>query len=87
MFSNAKVGDRVWGFTKGWATIINTEYGGDGCIYPILVRYSNGDNECYTRCGKLYEDDIYQSLFWDEIKFDIPKKPLPKLEVDAKVLV
>ena len=32
----------------------------------------------------MYETDMYPTLFWNEIKFKVPKKPLP---LDTKVIV
>lgn len=87
MFRRAKVGDRVWSYLDGWGTIIDTSFGQEGYSFPIRVQYSDSDTECYTTCGKLYNRNINPTLFWDEIKFDIPDKPLPELEVDTKVLV
>lgn len=84
MFSNAKVGDKVWSFTKGWGTIIDTQYSTE---YPIRVQYSKNRTDHYTICGRFCNNDTNQSIFWDEIKFDVPKKTLPKLEVDTKVVV
>ena len=87
MFSNAKVGDKVWDIRIGWGTIIDNHSKGNK-DYPICVQFeATGANEYYTACGKYYSEDINPSLFWDEIKFDVPKKPLPKLEVDTKVIV
>lgn len=87
MFKNAKVGNRVWSLTNGWGTVISA-YDSSSC-FPIHVQFDgdDGDSDSYMACGKLYEDDLNPTLFWDEIKLDIPKKPLFKLEVDAKVLV
>lgn len=31
--------------------------------------------------------NINPTLFWDEVKFSIPKKPLPNLKIDTKVIV
>ena len=84
MFSNAKVGDKVWSITYGWGEIIK---GGCCTSYPLSVKFIN-DYVRYTFSGKQYQSQN-QSLFWNE--FEIPesayKKPLPKLEVDTKVLV
>ena len=87
MFSNAKIGDKVWSLTRGWGTITIDEDHGQSSDYPIHVRFDKGSNDYYTVCGKFYTHDINPSLFWDEIKLEIPKKPLHKLEVDTKVLV
>ena len=71
MFSNAKVGDRVWDYVKGWGTIIDTCY---DSVYRICVQYDKTNNsDCYTTSGKIISDAINPSLFWDEIKFEVPK--------------
>lgn len=85
MFSNAKVGDKVWSFTYGWGEV---EYIGDeDVVYPLTVNFDKG-RSVHTFSGKLFQSQN-QSLFWNE--FETPesayKKPLPKLEVDTKVLV
>jgi len=85
MFKNAKVGDRVYDyFFQEWGTIkeINTK-----SVYPILVIFNDNVEEDYKYEGKRY-DYVAQTLFWDVPKPIIPpKKPLPKLEVDTKILV
>lgn len=85
MFSNAKVGDKVWSVSYGWGEIDYIDKEGGTC--PLSVEFDREDIT-YTLSGK-EQDYENQSLFWNE--FEIPesayKKPLPKLEVDAKVLV
>ena len=74
-----KVGDRVWSIINGWGSL------------DSIDEY---DRNFYIK----YYDDSYKShslnnaekmFFWNEFK--IPKeafiKPLPKLEVDTKVIV
>ena len=73
MFKNAKVGDRVWDFSNGWGTIERTDF---DINYPILVKFDNGDNDdSFTYEG--FKNRIHKNptLFWDEIKFEIPEKP------------
>jgi hypothetical protein len=85
MFSNAKVGDKVWSVSYGWGEIHYIEK--EGGVYPLSVEFVK-DYVTYTLSGK-EQDYENQTLFWNE--FEIPesayKKPLPKLEVDTKVLV
>ena len=88
MFRNAKVGDRVWSFTHHWGTIIETDGSLDKTIdYPLLVKFDNDIVSRYTIDGKYNKDDTYPTLFWDEIKFEVPEIPfsledeLRKLEV------
>lgn len=84
MFSNAKAGDRVWSMNKGHGVIVKINTYED---YPIEVNFCTGLSDFYTVEGKDYPNDLHPTLFWDEIVFEAPKKPLPKLEVDTKVLV
>lgn len=71
MFKNAKVGDRVWFFEHGWGTIINIFYEKE---YPIIFK-SDTDKICNFRFdGRRDISDINPSLFWNEIKFEIPEK-------------
>lgn len=76
MFRNARVGDRVWSFTHHWGTIIETDGSLDKTIdYPLLVKFDNDIVSRYTIDGKYNKDDTYPTLFWDEIKYEIPEKP------------
>ena len=77
-FEDAKVGDRVWCLLHGWHPIIDTQH---NVNYPILTRKGS-----YTIDGRNYSNNG-RILFWDEVIITPPSKPLPKLEVDTKVLV
>ena len=88
MFENAKVGDRVWDIRFGWGKIIEV----DKDIldpYAIKVKFDNEEMTYYDADGYYNVNDINPTLFWNE--FEIPeevfKRPLPKLEIDTKVLV
>lgn len=73
MFRNAKIGDRVWSIRNCWGKIveINSNY-----EYPLRVDFDNCDlTNTFTMDGKEYVDDINPTLFWDEIKYEIPEKP------------
>lgn len=80
MFKDAKVGDKVWCITTGWTEIKRIT---PNSIWPIYTDC----RDKYTFEGKNQPRDLNPSLFWDEIKIEIPKNPLPKLEVDTKVVV
>ena len=84
-FSDAKVGDRVWSLTQGWGVI--TAHRTPLYQYPLTVEFENGEDERYTLWGLCDINNLNPTLFWDKIKIEIPEKPLPQLEVDAKVLV
>ena len=83
-FETAKVGDRVWSLGMGWGEIRDTSH---SARYPIHVCFQNGDYETYTLGGFYDDKDKTQYLFWDEIVIEAPVKPMPVLQVDAKVLV
>ena len=83
-FETAKVGDRVWALSFGWGTVVDiNKY---RSLYPIQVSFGL-TTYTYTTDGKSFIDHISQALFWDEVIITPPEKPLPKLEVDTKVLV
>ena len=84
-FSDAKVGDRVWSLTEGWGVIINRY--APHTTYPLNVEFKGGCRRIYTLWGLLHINDLNPTLFWDEVKVEIPEKPLPQLEVDTKVWV
>ena len=78
-FEDAKVGDKVWClYYNKWFTITNIR---KEDAYPIKTEINS-----YTLDGRLNTHSI-RMLFWDEVIIIPPEKPLPKLEVDTKVLV
>lgn len=78
-FEDAKVGDKVWClYYNKWLTITNIR---KEDAYPIKTEMNS-----YTLDGRL-NTHIIRTLFWDEVIITPPEKPLPKLEVDTKVLV
>ena len=79
-FETAQVGDRVFHYKYGWSTITNIKKESD---YPIIIDYDFS----FTYEGFADKSDSNPSIFWDEVKIVPPSKPLPKLEVDAKVIV
>ena len=82
MFKNAKVGDRAWFFEYGWGTITHVFKDSE---YPINFE-SDTKRICnFTIDGKRAVNDINPTLFWDEIKFEIPEKPF-NLEDELKKL-
>lgn len=85
MFRNVKVGDKVFDYLRqDWGAVksIGTS------LYSLEVEFNYGDTINYTLSGKLFQDYAVQTLFWDEVKPIIPpKKPLPELEIDTKVIV
>lgn len=93
-FNGIKIGDRVWSIRYGWGTVVELKL---NTLYQICVRFDNKDGyvrfdkkdgiTSFTLDGKYALEDNMPTLFWDEIKFELPQKPLPKLEVDTKVIV
>jgi hypothetical protein len=84
MFEDAKVGDRVWSMQSGWGEVVENIPLAD---YGVSVKFDNNAYGSYSVCGRFQKSDLMPTLFWNEVKFEIPKKPLPDLEVDTKVLV
>lgn len=85
-FETAKVGDKVWSMAFGWGEIERIET--SITFYPIDVYFPSViETFPYTVDGKEYPDSTYQTLFWDEVVIEAPQKPLPRPEVDTKVLV
>ena len=79
-FEDAKVGDRVFHYKYGWSTITNIK---KESAYPIIIDYDFS----FTYEGFADKSDKNRTLFWDEVVITPPEKPIPKLEVDTKVLV
>ena len=79
-FETAKVGDKVFHYRYGWSTITNIR---EESNYPITIDYDFS----FTYAGFADKSDKNRTLFWDEVVITHPEKPLPKLEIDTKVLV
>lgn len=74
MFKKAKIEERVWSFTHHWGTIIGIDDDSNESTYPLLVKFDDNIALRYTIDGKYNSDDKYPTLFWNEIKYEIPKK-------------
>jgi hypothetical protein len=83
-FETANVGDKVWSTTRGWGEIIEINYSSE---YPLYVKYDSVGYGMFTFGGHSLKTYALQSLFWDEVVIEAPVKPMPVLQVDAKVLV
>jgi hypothetical protein len=83
-FKDARIGDRVWSIVRGWGTVVRIS---NAYTYPLIVGYNDSTEGAYTFDGLANVDHINPELFWDEVKIEIPEKPLQKLEVDTKVIV
>ena len=75
MFKSAKAGDRVWSIDKGWGTVKDIFASKK---YPLTVTFKNDFICAYTLDGKNHVDDLNPTLFWNEIKFEVPSKPKQK---------
>lgn len=72
MFRNAKIGDKVWSVIDDWGTVVKVDNNN------ISVRFDRDEDywvQIFRLDGKEYEDDIYPTLYWDKVKFEMPKKP------------
>jgi hypothetical protein len=83
MFKDAKVGDKVYDITIGWGVVMLIAE--DDC--SILVKFQDKGIKRYDINGYENKSNTRSSLYWSEIEFNIPKKPLPKLEIDTPVIV
>jgi hypothetical protein len=70
-FDNAQTGDRVWAIRYGWGTINLIK---NHKIYVVFDHLNRP--RIFTSHGKFYDDDLNPTLFWDEVKIDIPQKPI-----------
>lgn len=77
-FEKAKVGDRVFSSVYGWGTIDDTNCNNN---YPIHVNFGSHYHDTYTFEGYNDKKLPYRTLFWDEIKFEIPEMPKRMVKV------
>ena len=75
MFRDAKVGDRVWWFPLGWSEIIDTNKD-----MGILAKSPQGNVCWFLFNGRLASNDIYPTIYWDEIQITPPPKPKRKVK-------
>ena len=73
MFRNAKTGDRVWDFLYGYGKVLEVDK--DRLWVEFDESLCIDKKRVYTFDGKLRGVGYPQTLFWNEIKFEIPKKP------------
>jgi hypothetical protein len=70
-FENAQTSDRVWSMHHGWGVVTHVS------DPKILVRFDHLKwNGIFTICGKYCTKDLNPTLFWNEVKIDIPQKPV-----------
>lgn len=83
-FENAQIGDKVWCMAEGWGVVDDID---EYAHFPLHVSFPNDGYEMYTLDGIYDNNHKVQTLFWDEVVFKAPTKPLPALDVDTEVLV
>ena len=84
MFKNLKPHDKVFSMRYGWGTVDGID---ENCKDGLRYQYRSDDSInslWFNDHGKLREDDLYPSIFWDVPPITVPKRPLP---VDAPILV
>lgn len=84
MFRDVKISERLYSFEYGWGVVISINKG----KFPLQLQFDHSIvSFAYTFDGKGTRMAKNQTLFWDEVKFDIPKKPMPDIDIDTRVLV
>lgn len=77
MFKNAKSGDKVWDFSRGWGTVTSIT------STSINVNFASLGTFNYYFDGRLYSSDLNPTLFWNELKFKVPEKPYKTAYVEG----
>lgn len=74
-FDGVKVGDKVWSIEYGWG-VIHKVLNSNRVEY-VRVDFPNNQtyNEYYLNGKRNSLATTMQTLFWDEVKFEAPKKP------------
>lgn len=85
MFKNAKVGDRVWDFVFDWGTVTRF-FKNSNILVGFEVEFDRESiKQRYGLNGIVLYSFKNQTLFWNEIKFEIPEKPFD-LEAELRKL-
>ena len=77
-FNEIKIGNRVWSFEYGWGTLIEKMRG----EYPLAIKFDKLNYIINYNMNGTKRTSENQTLFWNEIKFDIPERPKIKLKRD-----
>ena len=85
MFSNIKVGDRVWSMVYGWGIVNAVDQ--EDLQYPFRVVFTGGQEKWFTGCGREIINHLNPTLFWDEVKITPPAPPPTGLKTDTPILV
>lgn len=90
MFAGAVAGDRVYSVVDGWGTVAELLkvacFGADIDGKPVFgpgleVDFDRGFSDVFSLEGKAHCLDINPTLFWDEVKIEIPKRPAKALHI------
>lgn len=73
-FEDAKEGDRVWSMRHGWGVVCYIQENQRHGISVLFDRL--GKAHQFTFCGRDFIDDLNPTLFWDELVYTIPQKPI-----------
>ena len=84
MFENVSIGDKLWSFVDGWVVVIEIK-NPESTPYPLrvgCVNYCDINNKFtisttawFNLNGYANARDENPTLFWDEIKYEIPTQP------------
>jgi hypothetical protein len=76
-FEKAQVGDKVWSVRYGHGIVAALYSDPD---YPLVIKFTKFLNsKSYTLQGNEFHHEL-QTLFWQEIKFEVPKQP-PRIKL------
>ena len=76
-FDGIEIGDKVWSFEYGWGTVVDIL---SDSFYVEYNKYEDSVNYDFNGIRNLNKN---QTLFWNEIKFEMPKKPKIKLKYES----
>jgi len=96
-FDGIKVGDKVWHFEYGWGTVVELLKASDldgknfnplNDFDLIEIKFDNVYFGCgyFDLNGVAFYSNGNQTLFWGEVKFEIPKKPKIELRKEEYLI-
>ena len=77
MFSDAVKGDRVWDLKYHWGTVVRTDEQTIFVVFDVYKGYNTKPKQYdFTGRENGYIANYFgQTLFWDEVEIEKPKKP------------
>lgn len=78
-----KVGDELYSLIRGWGKVSRILQNFSFCM---ILQYKDGYADAINKNGKI-TDGGKQVVFWDEPKFEIPKKPKQEVVKEIDVFV